>query len=792
MDEPGGPTLLSAYPEPGRSGGIHVGGSLAGAALITGSHNVVTIVYNGTQAPSSKQLRHVRVFVSSALDVAYERQLIRQVVEELIAEPFLRDRVTLTIASWDNPAAPMPKPSECDIVVVILWSRFGTPLPETYRKPDGTLYHSATELEFEDAMNALPRPQILVYRRTEEPKIGLRDPDFAEKLRQYSLVEQFFARFRDTNGSLQGGFAEYNSPSDFADRCKKDLRERVAATLDRVPGPPQADPRISSAPVVVVRSWVGSPYPGLRPLTFDEAAIFFGRGREVDDLIARLGDSARHFLAVVGSSGSGKSSLVRAGLLPRIAGGAIEGSQHWPVLVFTPGATGDDPFLALAVELSRALAPAHAQKPAALAKALAEAPQSLTEHATTLLAGLPTGSALVLFVDQLEELFTTVAERHQGAFASLLVQAAEDARLRVLVTLRADFLPQSMSFLPEGMDKPVFAPLLQAGIYLMSAPGPAALVDIIRRPADRAGLELQDGVADEILRNVGGGDPGDALPLVAFCLEELYRRTAPDHRLTLDAYHNMGGLRGTIGRRAAALLEEFGNPEALDLEAALSQLFRALIYIDATGKAARQRASWDELMSAPPPIPGLIEALINGRLLVAEKAEDSVSATVTLAHEVLIQEWPALSAWVGAHRAEMQRVRRLLLNLEADELSDRLYAIGALGDMGPAAVEAVPKLIAAVNDVSLCSSAARALGEIGRAAEAVPALKAHLSAQLGEDGRVGFAITVIEALGSIGPAAASAARDIEYAANHYFGLETGIEFAANEAMKKIGAKWSSY
>jgi hypothetical protein len=191
---------------------------------------------------------------------------------------------------------------------------------------------------------------------------------------------------------------------------------------------------------------------------------------------------------------------------------------------------GDDPFLALAVELSRMLAPAHAPRPAALAKAIANAPESLTEHAATLLAGLPTGTALVLFVDQLEELFTAVAERHRGTFASLLAQAAADARLRVLVTLRADFLLQSMSLLPEGMDKPVFAPLLQAGNHLMSPPGPAALVDMIRGPADRAGLELQDGVADEILRDAGG-DPGEALPLVAFCLEELYRRTAPDHRL---------------------------------------------------------------------------------------------------------------------------------------------------------------------------------------------------------------------------------------------------------------------
>src|SRR5215471_5998867 len=92
-------------------------------------------------------------------------------------------------------------------------------------------------------------------------------------------------------------------------------------------------------------------YPGLRPFTTDEAPIFFGRGHELDALIGRLREATQRFLAVVGASGSGKSSLIRAGLLPRFSDGAIEGSQHWRVLTLTPGATGDNPFLALASEL---------------------------------------------------------------------------------------------------------------------------------------------------------------------------------------------------------------------------------------------------------------------------------------------------------------------------------------------------------------------------------------------------------------------------------------------------------
>jgi len=132
---------------------------------------------------------------------------------------------------------------------------------------------------------------------------------------------------------------------------------------------------------------------------------------------------------------------------------------------------------------------------------------------------------------------------------------------------------------------------LQAGTFVLGSPGPAALADMIRKHAERPGLALEDGLADEILRDAGG-DPGQALPLVAFCLEELYRRTAPEHRLTLDAYRAMGGLRGAIGRRTGELLDGL-KAEGADLDTALPRMFRALVHIDAAGKAARRRAARD-------------------------------------------------------------------------------------------------------------------------------------------------------------------------------------------------------
>ena len=170
--------------------------------------------------------------------------------------------------------------------------------------------------------------------------------------------------------------------------------------------------------------------------------------------------------------------------------------------------------------------PASAQRPQIeIATALATEPRRVSDYTGALLADRPSSVRLVFFVDQFEELFTLTAEGHRRSFLDFLACATSEPRIRVLITLRADFLPQCA-------EQPILATLLQTGTFVLGPPGQAALTDMIRRPAERSGLELEEGLADEMLKDAGN-DPGEALPLVAFCLEELYQRTAPAHRLTL-------------------------------------------------------------------------------------------------------------------------------------------------------------------------------------------------------------------------------------------------------------------
>ena len=201
-----------------------------------------------SDAPSS----HVRIFLSSPGDVAEERRIAEKVIQKKLAKDWLlRDRVTFEPISWDDPDAPLPmtanitpqeavnqfgrKPSECDIVVVILWSRLGSHLDvNTFRKPNGEPYLSGTEWEYLDALNADPQPDILVYRRTQKPRIDVDDPEFEAKKAQYDAVKTFFSGFMNPDGSFARSFISYEGPDVFGDRLWNDLRGILRELLGNV------------------------------------------------------------------------------------------------------------------------------------------------------------------------------------------------------------------------------------------------------------------------------------------------------------------------------------------------------------------------------------------------------------------------------------------------------------------------------------------------------------------------------------------------------------------------------
>jgi len=205
----------------------------------------------------------LKIFLSSPGDVSDERGLARRVLHRLSQEYGLRDRVHLEEVSWDDPGAPVPldahltpqeainksrpKPSDCDVVAVILWSRMGTPLPSEHRKADGTPYVSGTEWEYCDAIEAarrLGKPTVLVYRRMEELLVGVKDAKRDEKIRQSEAVETFFAGFSNPDGSLPQSYHPYSSSSEFEDLFERVLRELIARRLDELPKPASLEEKL--------------------------------------------------------------------------------------------------------------------------------------------------------------------------------------------------------------------------------------------------------------------------------------------------------------------------------------------------------------------------------------------------------------------------------------------------------------------------------------------------------------------------------------------------------------------
>jgi HEAT repeat protein len=471
----------------------------------------------------------------------------------------------------------------------------------------------------------------------------LRAPDLVERQNQLSFVDEFFARLSDPQtGAILGGINRYETPDEFRRMCEGHLRELthrlVGSAASAVPTAPPPD------------LWPGSPFPGLRSFTTIDAPIFFGRGRETDELIERV---SRHpFVAVVGASGSEKSSLVAAGLLPRLAAGALPGSRDWVLpeyeprlrqwtgLHLTPGELGDSPVLAFA----HRLAPLVDLPVRDLSNELHATPERVTGHLARLLARHPPGAASMVVVDQLEELFTLVPPREQEPFVALLRAIVESSHARVVVTLRADFYLRCLEL-------PALALLLQQGHVPLSAPTDT-LLEMITRPAERAGLEFEPGLPGRILADTGR-EPG-ALPLLAYLLDELYRICGASGRLTLDGYERLGGVSGAIGCRARTVFADRLDEAA---RAAFTRVFAELVDVDEHGHVTRRRT---DLTAAARDEPShrLTQVLTEARLLEQSSGIDG-QPVVYVAHEALFTSWDRLQEWITSVQADLRLVSRL-------------------------------------------------------------------------------------------------------------------------------------
>lgn len=603
-----------------------------------------------------------RIFLASPGDVQDERELARKVIEYLQGERAFRGRVDLECIAWDQPGVEvameatltpqeaikrgLPRPAECDLVVVILWSRMGTPLPAEYRKPDGTPYLSGTEWEYLDAVRGArsgERPAVWLYRRTHVPDLNLEDPEFDDKCRQWKKVKSFFEALVGEDGSLTGGINTYRMPDEFRGQFEHHLRDHLTAVLQESSVAERKVALTEGSEVEPSHRWTGPPYPGLEAFKPEQAPIFFGRGAEVDQLLEILRNREIRFVGVVGASGSGKSSLVAAGLIPRLRAGALPGSAAWVDITFKPGERGGDPFLALAYVLKEVLGTTGLRE-VDLARDLRATPDCFASCVEELLRGRPPSAELLLVIDQFEELFTLVSADDGSKFLELMATAVRTLKVRVIVTMRAEFLA-------DAIGRPVLTDLLRGrGIFTVAAPGVLALTEMIQRPARAAELALGEDLCERILKDTGTGS--GALALMAFALHELYERGKEVGRLTLQDYGSLGGVTGAIEAQAEKAIQPLVERD----DRALQRLFLDLIEINDQGVATRRRAPLEQIRQDPSRAK-LVDALVDARILVTDTVREK--PTVEIAHEAVFSGWGRLSRWIDAHEGELRVCRSL-------------------------------------------------------------------------------------------------------------------------------------
>jgi Tfp pilus assembly protein PilF len=628
-------------------------------------------------------LKTLRFFISSPGDVFEERAIASRVIERLQGEYI--GKVVLEPVLWE--AEPLVatstfqhqiiKPSDTDVVVAILWSRLGTKLPKEFVRADGSRYESGTEFEFEEAIEGFRKngkPDLLVYRKTAPPSVRLDDEkELLDRLSQKKKLDEFVDKwFHDkTEGTLIAAFHAFEAPSDFENLLETHLRRLIDRYI------PDSISSSSEARAVWKK---GSPFRGLEAFDFEHAPVFFGRTKAVSDILQALRNQHaenRSFVLVLGMSGGGKSSVVRAGVLPMLTKpGVIEGVDIWRRAVFRPTDVRDDLFTGLAKALLRENAlpslDEGSEGPEELAQVLRESPQAATSMIKGALSrekladGSSANARLALVIDQMEEMYTQedIGQKEREAFVDVLDALARCGRVWVIGTLRSDF------YQAAGKLRKLVALKEGDGQYDLLPPTASEIGQIVRLPTRAAGLRFEEDPStserlDDMLRDAAAERP-EVLPLLQFTLEELYQRRTENGMLTLQAYRDLGGVEGSLAQRAETVFKDLPD----DVEAELPKVLNALVSVERDGfeQVGRKRAPWSDVTTGKSR--EFIETFVENRLFVTELADDG-SAVVTVAHEALLWHWPRVKEWVELNRENLRIRSRIAAAAERWIADDR-------------------------------------------------------------------------------------------------------------------------
>jgi len=715
-------------------------------------------------------MKIIRVFVSSPGDVQAERtiadRLIRVTAEELGIPISVQYSNLLRESeeqqSPDNPSDresselilcpyfweyqrfsaevgyqdQIPNTANFDLVICILWARLGTKLHPRFRMPDESEPRSGTEFELAWAkaqrLKTPGVPALHVYRNRSQPNPPLDAPERLEEfVAQWKLLREFFESWaKDSEGQFVGAFNNYKNLEEFERLFREHFRDFLSTYVSSE-RQRQLIGKHGRTPL-----WKENPFRGLQIFDFQHSPIFHGRTKAIGAVLEALEAQARAkrpFVLVVGQSGSGKSSLVRAGVLPLLTQPeTIEGIGLWRRAMTRPGAGGGggDCFDALAAALLETAALPAVGDPESQ-NAVGDLAAELREHSESVALRVRSAldhaarewriershflrererqlrisgrsedadlaqqqreklelpkARLALVIDQLEELFTSglspdVRLKYVSAIASLVASG----RVFILATLRSDFYPSYQQFqdLIE-LTKP-------SGKADLRPPTAYEIGNMIRLPAEAAGLRFEQDPGtgqrlDQALRDAASATP-ESLPLLEHVLSLLYQRqeSRGDGLLRWSDYRELGELKGALAQHAEAVFDRL-RPEE---QSAFPIVMRYLVTLSQGEEEVPNRRTvlyqnFVELKSAEYGQEiggkGFVDFFVRERLLVAD-TNPRGEVTVSVAHEALLREWQRVKQWLAENR-EFLRMRDRLdssfkIWLSRGQLKDDLLGPG--------------------------------------------------------------------------------------------------------------------
>lgn len=648
-------------------------------------------------------MRTIRLFVSSPGDVPDERQRVKLVADRLSGEYVRFETILWESSVYTAHESYQPqidkraKPAECDIVLAIFWSKLGTELPDDFPEvmPDGKRYPSGSAYEVLSSLEARRanqhRPDVFVFRNIDPYKVAVNDKaEQDEAYRQWKRLDDFFGTYFELpDKRVLRAVQKFRTLSEFEEKVELLLRDWIKSN-------------VSQGTVWPIEE-KGSPFRGLEPFDAKHADVYCGRDRKVLRAIDELLVAARRgkpFLLIPGTSGSGKSSLMRAGLAPRLVRpGTVKDVDIWRIAVMRP-ATDGNPLLALARSLF-VTGDEKKDDPGGYGKALPELSQGdfatpedlvlLFQDTGTakiavkpILAALdkvaaeemerrrferPLQANLLLLVDQLEDIFAeSVEPDDRRRFANLLAAFANTQRIWLIATLRGDMYERMIT------DRPFIALKDICAQFDLSPPGADELDEIVHRSAEAAGLQYEERIEkdeaegerrkrldDCLLRDAAGEN---TLPLLQFTLDLLFEKCCgrcQSKVLTLAAYEEIGGLDGAINQTAELALARLVRPGAdihfpleKDIQDEIARTINPLLEVllrklvvpigrdSHKADASAERALTARIVPLAEarrdsPTGQLIDALLQARILLAPQSKQG--SYLRIAHDRVMTSW---------------------------------------------------------------------------------------------------------------------------------------------------------